>query len=236
MLTICTFKWGRKYGALHVKNLEAMLRRHGRSTPFEFVLISDDPKDQKLCDEMGIRYVPLWEEMRHTNNCGVRLKAFDPAMREVLGDRVMWIDLDVVITGDINHILQRTEPMVACRAPAAPLLLNGSIVMRDWDAHNEIYTKWTDEDYHLECLAYDERVGLRRVVSDEIYMSAKLTDKGVMLLDKVDGVYNFRRHLDNGNRPLPANAKIVVMNGGGIDPSSPALQARCPWIARYWYH
>src|SRR5687768_8979751 len=124
-LQICTFKWGNKYTLDHVARLHNMLARN-LTLPWRFNLITDDPGDRVFEDLApnvfpGVRVLPLWEEMRDAKLCGVRLRAFGSDMREMIGERFAWIDLDVVITGNVDHIFSRPEPFIALSTPQGPL-------------------------------------------------------------------------------------------------------------------
>jgi len=120
-LTVCTFKWkpaalGRKkFRPWHVNRLAAMFRRHLR-VPHDFVCVTDDPEG---LDET-VRVVPLWSDHRGVPNphgprepaCYRRLKLFTAEAGELLGERVLSIDLDMVLTADLSPIVDRPEPVV----------------------------------------------------------------------------------------------------------------------------
>jgi hypothetical protein len=241
-LQICTFKWGNKYTLDHVARLHNMLARN-LTLPWRFNLITDDPGDRVFEDLApnvfpGVRVLPLWEEMRDAKLCGVRLRAFGSDMREMIGERFAWIDLDVVITGNVDHIFSRPEPFIALSTPQGPLAYNGSLVMMDAGARPLVWAGWTRLAY-ASLPAHYRRLGMEAGgESDEGWMTRVLGPYEPRFNGgwgrRDDGIYFFRKDLESGRKPLPANACMVIMNGRAFDPSSEKLQARAPWIAKHW--
>lgn len=241
-LSIVTFKWGDKYTLNHVARLHNMLARN-LSIPWEFVLLTDDPRDKEIEDTSPTvhprsRVLPLWDDMRDAKLCGVRLRAFGPEMAELIGPRFAWVDLDVVVTGNVDHIFGRTEPFIALSTPAGPLYYNGSLVMMDAGARRRVHDLWTPEGY-ARMPAHYARLGMAAGgQSDEGWMTYVLGPNEARFNgdfgERRDGIYYFRRDLDKGKKPLPPDARLVVMNGRTFDPSFPALQSRCPWIKEHW--
>lgn len=238
MLSIATFKWGTRYTLDHVARLRSMLARN-LTIPWEFVLISDDPEDEHFTAKAGIRYVPLWAPMRGVKNCGVRLFAFHPKMRELIGPRFAWVDMDVVVTGNVDHLFSRPEPFVGLATPAPPMVFNGSFVMMDAGAFPKVFSTWTPERYEQCGKEWLRRGCAGGGASDEGWMSYLLENApGVGTIGGErgrDGVYYFKRHLLRpGMIPLPPDARLVIMNGKRFGPDLAEWKARAPWILDHW--
>lgn len=138
-LTVCTFKWtpanaGRKrYLGWHVNRMAAMFRRRLR-IPHEFVCVTDDPRG---LDRDLVRPVELWPDLADIPNphgprepaCYRRLKLFAPEAAELVGERILAIDLDMVLTGDVSHLVDRPEPVVLLPTTAPNIPVNGSLVL-----------------------------------------------------------------------------------------------------------
>lgn len=244
-LSIVTFKWGDKYGLRHVDVLFNMLERN-LTIPWRAVLVTDKPdEDFRALEGWGsrsVKVVPLWDDMKEAKLCGVRLRAFAPDMEKTLGSRFAWVDLDVVVTGNVDHIFGRTEPFIALSTPAGPLYYNGSLVMMDAGARRRVHDLWTPEGYARMPRHY-ARLGMEAGgQSDEGWMTYVLgpnearfnASPGVGFGEHRDGIYYFRKDLARGRNPLPADARLVVMNGRAFDPSFPAIQERCPWVKEHW--
>ena len=166
-------------------------------------------------------------------------------MAELIGPRFAWIDMDVVVTGNVDHIFGRPEPFVMLATPKPPLPYNGSFVMMDAGARaGEVLPVdprryagvadqwWTDDEPR------------RRVPggpSDEKWIGACLCNEDPRLpmakeatvggLAGVDGIYYYRRHLQEAGRErtLPDDARLVIFNGRG-KPWDADVRARSPWI------
>lgn len=232
-LVILTFKWGSRYTARHVNVLRSMLARHLR-LDHEIVCVTDDCAGI----DPAVRIVPLnspvWAPMRDARRCGVRIRAFAADMAEIVGPRFAWIDLDVVVTGDVTPIFARTEDFVITATPRPPLPYNGSIVLMAAGARRQVYETWTEADYTRRGEALGRARGVRHgTVSDEGWIACVLGDHEATWT-RDDGIFYFRRDLDEGRKALPADARIVLLNGRRFDPSFPELQRRCPWIAEHW--
>lgn len=230
MLSICTFKWGSKYSVEHVLKLGRMLRRN-LTIPFEYVLITDGDPDTAGLPGAPDRVLPLWTEKADAKLCGVRLHAFHPDMRDLIGPRFAWVDLDVVITGNVDHIFGRTESFVALATPQGPLWYNGSLIMMDAGAFPEVDSTWTPEAYAALPARYAAEGMQHGGQSDEGWMTAVL-GPGKATVGPAEGVRYFK-HIKHETK-LPKGTCMVVMNGRRFDPSMKSWQHQCPWIVQHW--
>lgn len=81
-----------------------MLRKHV-SEPHRVVCITDSPAGITECETF-----PLWPLIKGGKrawNCYHRLRLFDPDVARQFGERIVSIDLDVVVTGDLSEIMPR---------------------------------------------------------------------------------------------------------------------------------
>src|SRR5690554_1588998 len=119
MLTVVCFRWKNEkrghvlpsqkissYAPDWVYKLRSGVARH-YSKPHRFVCITDEPEVLP-----GIETIPLWNDHAELGGCYRRLKLFDPAMSEILGDRFVAIDLDCVITGSLDPLFDRDDDFV----------------------------------------------------------------------------------------------------------------------------
>lgn len=235
------------YVADHVNRLNNMLSRH-LTLPHEVVCVTDMPEGI----DSSTRIVPLWPDLCQYGRCYRRLKVFDPAMAEVLGPRIVSIDLDTVITGNIDHLFDRPEPFVIwgdriVSDIAKKTAYCGSLFMLDIGYRPDIFFDFDPQ----EALTLRATEGL--IGSDQAIMSHKI--KGAPTWAKKDGVYSFRmdimctfskamggfggfgkpvkvaRKLRNGD--LPPAARIVFFHGSH-DPSQTHLHVQHRWIATHW--
>ncbi|MEM6637661.1 MAG: glycosyl transferase [Pseudomonadota bacterium] len=118
---IICINWGTKYGAQYINRLYAMVARN-ISAPFRFICFTDTTEG--IRDEVHLRPLPELTGSLPINTLGQwgksRLWAKD------LGDlsgAVLFIDLDVVITGNLDAFFEYGAPddVIMARNPAKPL-------------------------------------------------------------------------------------------------------------------
>jgi hypothetical protein len=159
-------------------------------------------------------------------------------MAQFIGPRFAWVDLDVAIVANVDHIFSRPEPFIALATPQGPLAYNGSLVMMDAGAREYVYQTWNRQAY-ARLPTYYEAKGMRAGgESDEGWMTLAMGDKEPTFNGgwgkRTDGIYFFRKDLQGGRLPLPKNASMVIMNGRAFDPSFADLQRRCSWLREAW--
>jgi len=109
MLSVVCWRWGTRYDVSWVNRLYSMVTRHLR-IPHRFFCITDDFAGYA----QGINLVPMWFP-DGLGRCR-RLRIFDPSMRQIFGDRILQLDIDGVITGDITSLVDRPDPFVIWRS------------------------------------------------------------------------------------------------------------------------
>jgi hypothetical protein len=239
VISVVVFKWKpspgyrSRYGPAQVHTLRNMVARH-YAKPHRFICVTDDPEG--LDD--GVEVVPLWNDHADIPNpsfkdgpsCYRRLKVFDKGMGDVLGERFVCLDLDIVITGDIAPLLDREEDFIAWKNPNPLWPYNGSMFMMDAGARREV---WETFDPEISP-ALSNAAKCRG--SDQGWMSYVL-GPGEATWDKSDGVYSLQDEILR-RRPLlrlsklPNEAKIVVFHGA-VDPWN-AEARKVDWIREHY--
>lgn len=104
------------YGADDVRILQRMVRRH-LTVPHQFAVITD--RQELFSADEAIRAVPIDKTTHVSGTCFVRLMTFSPMMADIFGKgtRVLQIDLDSMIVGNINALVDRDEDIVLWRNP-----------------------------------------------------------------------------------------------------------------------
>lgn len=100
MLTVVCWKWGKLFGPEYVNRLKNAVKRN-LQLPHEFVCVTDDPHG--LDTDVGTVWLP--REWSTSPRCIRRLRIYDRLFAKRLGDRILAIDLDVIITGDITPLV-----------------------------------------------------------------------------------------------------------------------------------
>lgn len=239
VLTICCFKWQSPikyrttFRAKHVNTLRNMFRRH-LHMPHEFVCITDDPAGI----DPDIRIVKIWNDLADVGNphgirepsCYRRLKVFSAEVRPLLGDRVAWCDLDMVLTADVTPIFSRKEPVVLMPTDVPNIPVNGSLVMVTPGAHEKVWTGFDPNEspkktYRASCYG-----------SDQGWIAYCLKDKAAFWKTGPggDGIYFYGQHLrrEHYGKKLPSDARIVSFHGRGYpwDQSNQEI----PWVRQHY--
>ena len=93
MLNIVCFKWGNKFGPEYVNKLHNSVKRNV-TIPFTFTCFTDDPEGVECDTQPFLTDLPSWWYI-----IGLFNENHD------FEDKVLYMDLDTVITDNIDHIL-----------------------------------------------------------------------------------------------------------------------------------
>lgn len=228
MISVVTFKWATpgyraKFTSEHVNTLRRMVQRHYQA-PHRFICVTDDAAGL----DGGIEVVPLWDDYASVPNptgggrpsCYRRLKLFDPAMSDVIGERFVMLDLDCVICGDLSPLFDRPEDAVFWKSPTNEWPYNGAMFMANTGARPQL---WQDFD-PLESPKLTQAAGYRG--SDQAWISYKLGWNEATWADR-DGVYYYGKI--RNRQSIPANARIIFTTGG-----SAPWTLRHPWVRKHY--
>ena len=235
MLSVVCFKWRPRlgyrssYGPAQVHTLRDMVRRH-YPDPHRFICVTDDPAGL----DANVEVVPLWDDHASVPNpsfpdgpsCYRRLKVFSPYVAPILGERIVCIDLDVVIVDDLRPLWNRPEPFVGWRDPVRKWPYNGSLFMLDAGARPEVWETFDP----ATSPGLSSGAGMRG--SDQGWMSYVLGWNEAAWTED-DGVISFQREVKKAGGKLPRGARIVVF-WGKHDPWSRQAQALSPWIKEHY--
>lgn len=239
MLSIVVFKWNRirsgmqlpssidQYGAEHVNILYHSIKRN-TTVPFRFICVTDDYEG--LHPDIEQRW--LWDFCRELGGCYNRLYIFSEKVEKILGPRFITIDLDCVITGNIDHILRRSGDFIInkydiqANRHASHQYYNGGIIMMDAGARRQVWDEFDPQTTPQLIQPRKDKIEL--VGSDQAWI-AHVLGPGEQTFDQKDGVYDFRK-LDDKQK-LPEDAAIVMF-AGKRDPLTE--YQRYKWIRDHW--
>lgn len=178
--------------------------------------------------------LPMPKEFANTPRCRRRMKQFDATFAGILGRRILSIDLDVVLTGDITSLLDRAEPIVLWKVGYANVY-SGSFVLYDSGALDGLYRAYRDDPE-----GYPRKAQPKGVGSDQAMLNLYLAGRTVPHWTERDG---FRTWFGNGydklahhgmgaSRPeLTEGARVVVL--GSAD-KRVMDEGRYPWVQEHW--
>jgi hypothetical protein len=231
MISIVCFKWNKagyrsKFTHEHVHVLRDMIKRN-TNVPFKFFCITDDPEGL----DVDVNFIPLWDNpapqygTEDRPNCFYRLKMFSPEMKEIIGERFLWLDLDTVILRNIDDILNDQSDFKIWKVDGEEMPCNGSMVLHRAGTRPYI---WERFDPARVCKNHS----LKRVNgfngSDQAFIAECLTQDD-RFFTKADGVFSFRCHIKERTNRLPDGAKIVFFHGA-YDPWHDRIKEQYNWV------
>lgn len=199
--------------------------RNNLRIPHRIVAITDLPKSVFPDWIEHVDLVEHFGDIRQLGGCWLRLKAFSPELKPVLGERVAWIDLDAVVTGDLTPLFDRPEDIVLYRSDSVTgQPWNGSLVLFSPERCRHVWQSYDPQAAH----ALTRERGYRG--TDQAWLAYCYPDHATPHWTREDGVYYYNLGV---GRILPPNARIVLFPGRN-KPSDPVVRRRSPWLPELW--
>jgi len=145
MLTVVCWLWRQESRAVGYKpeyvNTWARMVSRNLTIPHRLLCITDNPEG------IEIETYPLWDDPKVDNpnwgitrpQCYRRLKAFSKEMTPILGGRFVSIDLDCVVTGSLDSLLDRDDNFIINRGLTQKNTYNGSMWMMDTGCRSHVW-------------------------------------------------------------------------------------------------
>lgn len=215
-VSIVTWLWGQKYTLDHARRMKRMLDRNV-TVPYEFHCIrSMRPL---------IRAAGGWDVPQ--NKCLRRIVLYSEAMRPLFGDKILQLDLDMVITGNIDHIVGDPAMFKVWKSGSVGAhghAYNPSILLMETGHLDHVWRAARDRPMQ----AMREAMAQGWTGSDQSVLAAAI-HPNENVWTQADGVYSWR---DDGLADgLPDNARIVSFHGKGVDP---VLCQDVDWVRENW--
>ena len=236
MITVVSWRWtdpaySHPLEVDYYNIMFAMLKRNISSgIDWRFLVIGDEHKGLHA----GIDFMPLpvtkADPVRNPYgdkypSCYRRLWLFSEEAK-VLGERVLNIDVDAIIVGDIDHILLRQESFVGWTDPQFKWKkVAGGLYSLQTGAHTDVWDKFDPE----------ASPGHARAAgcfgSDQGWMSMCLYPPPGQYTRR-DGAY-YAKWLPRGGMDLNSEARII-QTPGGLKPWTRTATKSLPWINMHW--
>lgn len=217
--------WRPVYDARHVNRLHAMLAKH-MTGPWKLICITDDDRGID-CETFPLWTIPRAKiparlDVSNANkmvpgrldvhidpvipDCFIRLRAFEPNVGRLLGERFVSIDLDCTILGDLAPLFDNDYDFIASKGYRSHLC--GSMWQLRPGTNAAV---WTDYDPVESPKVIAETTHRGRPISgsDQAWMSICMPF--APLWTEADGVYQFMELYPQ--RVVPKNARIVFFAG-----------------------
>jgi len=249
VITAVLWHWGRRYGTVHIEKMRSMLARH-LSLPHRIVCITDRPKDVPS----GIETFDVAHTIPKTGDfkCIRRMWLYagkpDKPGRVWpgdLGDRLLQLDLDMVLTDDVTPLFDRPDPFVilrgeSTRQPYRPhgWAYNATVMLLTPGARRDVFDTY-NADRAKAVRAADAAGWDAKTNSDQAIATHLMLETPPAFWTLADGIYSYRGVAGpDGMRDkgLPAGCRIVSFHGrsGHRHPGVPDLQQKSPWILEHW--
>lgn len=218
MLNIVCVKTGTKYGPEYVNILFDMVRRNlPEGTPGKFVCFTDDPDG--LSEGIESRALPA-----DLKTWWAKLYLFAPETFET-GDRIIYFDLDTIITGPLDPLLEYDGDFAILRDPFDPSIWNSGMMLWKAGAVSEIWTRWIDQDEPI--LPGGDQEWIMGLRDDQEWINA-VRNGGEILQDLYPNkIFSFKKHCFNG---LPPRGSMVVYFHGEPKPHNCGEE----WVKHIW--
>jgi hypothetical protein len=209
-LIFVTWIWGSKYGAHYVARLRSGVRRHHHGQ-HDFLAVAPSGADHGLLD-----------------GCLCRLRMFSPQWQGKFGiaqgDRIVCLDLDLIVTGELDPLFNRPEDFVilAGANAANPCPFNGSVMMLRAGSNAHVW-----DQFSLEAA---DRMPHYHFPDDQGWIWHALPDAAVWNVGPSSGIYAFRKPQWPKHDQLPDDARMVAFPGH----RDPSQFTALPWVRRYW--
>lgn len=236
-LAVVTYWWqpdeSGKFSAYSVGDVRRLQRMVAANLPIdhEFVVVTDQPA--AFAEDTVIRAVPLDRTTHVPGTCYVRLFTFAPQAADILGKRVLQLDLDTLIVGDLAPIIDRDEDLVLWRNPRKWALtypdvgyakalswFNASVILHSPGTMGVIW-----QNFHATW----------RYARDDQWLISDYVGKDNAYWNQSHGVYRLapihRPHLGVFGE-LPDNARIVNFPGTAAKDTLKYGSPENPWIER----
>lgn len=236
MISICCWQWndkahGRSFLPQYYNTMFSMLERNISSgIDWRMVVIGESPNG--LTRSIDFLPLPDSKAVPARNpygdkfpSCYQRLWLFSN-QAELLGERVINLDVDAVIVGNIDHILRRQETFVGWTDPAFKWKkVAGGLYSLETGTHTRV---WDEFD---PVRSPQEQKRLKLFGSDQGWMSKYLYPPPGEFTRR-DGAY-YAKWLPKNGRELVEEARIV-QTPGDLKPWTQHAHRAYPWMRTHW--
>ena len=209
-LIVGTWTWGSKYPRHYIERLAASVSRN----------LAQDHRF------MVFRPLEVDEYLTAIPGCFARLRMFDPMWQMVHGirpgDRLVCMDLDLIVTGQIDPLFDRPDDFCILQGinAANPCRCNGSLWMLRAGYRPDVWG-----DFSLETV---KSVPYYDFPDDEGWFEHKIPNAGAW--GPRDGVYAFKKPGWPRGEEKPPHARVVAFPGW----RDPSMFEHLEWVRNHW--
>jgi hypothetical protein len=238
---VVLWKWesptnvARQYNAQHVNALARAIRTHTPGLDVRIVCVTDNEKGI-----VDAETFPLWEDCGTLKNatkdtlpsCYRRLKLYDRRTQKEMGiprgQRVVSIDLDTLVTGNLTEVLNKSGLFVGWKLAGThhPHVYNGSFQMFTAGTLEDVWTDFDPDRSPREALSKGF------LGSDQSWLSMKLIDREGCTDIPYPAFASYPLHCRRLGQ-FSVRHRLVFFHGKN-KPWFPETRRDSAWIDRYW--
>tara|TARA_R110000796_G_scaffold118532_1_gene232273 strand:+ start:507 stop:1187 length:681 start_codon:yes stop_codon:yes gene_type:complete len=195
MIDIVCLKWGNKFGPEYVNNLYSSIQRN-TTTPFRFHCFTEDSTD--LLPDVIIQELPELGVDGWWN----KIYLFNDKLPFEIGAPIMFIDLDTLITGNIDHIINyNLKTMIGLENFYRGTFASGLLMWR----HGAMSLAW-------DTFARDPQLQINQTTDGDQEYTAKFLPTATEYFQDLfpNQIYSYKQSCSKG---LPPEARIVCYHG-----------------------
>lgn len=209
MLHIVTWLWGHKYPTEYYRRLSSGLKRNIKQD-YEHHFVAPEIEDLPYTEIPG---------------CFCRLRMFDYAWQERMGfkpdDRIVQMDVDTIITGNLDTLFDRNEDFVIMQGGSyQPCPYDGALWMQRAYTNEEVWT-----GFNLNEAA---KTQFHEFPDDQGWLASMLPDAAGWQCG--DEVFVYKKPGWPKDDILPERAKLVTFAGK----RRPDQITNLDWVRKHW--
>lgn len=239
VVNVVCMRWGTLYGVEYVNRLYSMVKRHLKR-PFHFYCLTDDGAGVVS----GVHVLPMpkvYVSPNDTVSGWRKLGVFSPKIGPIQG-KVLFLDLDLVITGDIDDLFDHGAPpfcIIENWTQKGRHIGNSSVFLFEFGKYTHV----------LDAYMKDPEGVIRSYDNEQVFLSRQI-GKDKLRFWPEPWCVSFK-HTCLGSKwlrffkkpALPESAKIVVFHGspnpdeavqGRWPKRFPPFMRRAEWIEQHW--
>lgn len=231
MIDIVCFSWGPKFPPEYVNNLYRSIQRN-TTVEHRFICYTDRPEGIECETRPFLVDLPVWWYIIGLTN---------PEHEH--NHKVVYMDLDTIITGNIDHILELDRPFATISDFGWPAGLQTAYIMWDKPTRDKVWqyftSKYSPEDYpNLDCdytrwggtnQFLEECMGVVRINKNP---TPALPDcpPVVRLQERFQGhCQSYKAQNLNTSETLPADVRMVFFHGKPMP-----HEVDHEWLLEHW--
>jgi hypothetical protein len=224
MLNVCTWLWGDRYRAEDVHKLRDSVARNLKQR-HRFFVVTDAPEEFPGTETVWIKREDY--SLLAIKGCFARLRMFDPIwqMENSIYQPLLCIDVDTVVTGELDPLVDRQEDFVILSGGNAsnPCPFNGALLLLRPGTNHHLWRSFSiDNIMNIPHYEFPD---------DQGWYAQQVPNAGIWKAGPSSGVYVYGKPgWPKGSEELPHGARAVTFIGR----KEPRVFQHLEWVRENW--